>query len=128
MGNVANNAREQPQMIHRADGQLDREHRAVFSLGGGLSADANNLRNPSLLVVLQVVIVLFPEWGRHEHPHVLANQLGGGVTEHLLGGLVHRLDDSLLVDSDDSVSSSIKNGLQTSFAVAKAYFSVLPGT
>ncbi|MFQ5731528.1 MAG: hypothetical protein ACE5KM_06200 [Planctomycetaceae bacterium] len=40
-----------------------------------------------------------------------------GITEHLGGGLVERLDDSPRVDGDDAFAGRLEDGLQVRFAL-----------
>src|SRR6516164_7953373 len=93
------------------DRQFSGEQAAVFS------ADLQLPYSPQ--IARGIAVVLMPQVGRQEHPHVLANNLRRKITGHALGGLVELLDAAVLVRHDYGAVCGLQNGAVSSLALAQ---------
>ena len=73
------------------------------------SADADNFFLPGLTIFLKVAVMLLAIRFWHEHLDVLANDLGGWMTEKALARRVHGLHQADFVDGDDRVNCGVKD-------------------
>ena len=74
--------------------------------------------SPVLQVASDVAVVLVAIRLGHQQPDVLADDLGRGISEHLLGGEIERLDRAVLIDRDDRVDGRVDDRPQVVFAPA----------
>ena len=104
--------RVQALVLKLADGQVGRKDGAVLAPAVDFAADADDVPLAGLLIVGQVAVVLVVIGRRHQHFHVLPDQLAGQVAEHPLRGGVDGVDRSLRVDGDDGVDRGIDHRAQ----------------
>ena len=92
------------ELAHR---QVQRELLAVAAQPGDGAADADDPALAGLEVMPDVAVVLRSIGLGHQHADVLAEHVGFAVTEHLLGGMVERLDAAARIDHDDAVDGRV---------------------
>src|SRR5690606_4022846 len=117
-GGVAGDAGEDPPAVDHGlgDRQVQRERRAVLASARDLSVVADGPPVPRPEVVLDVAVVLGAVRLRHQHAHVLPDELVGLVAEDRGGGRVRGLDAATLVDRDDAVDGAVDRRAQPRLA------------
>ena len=103
---VANDAREQPQVIDSADVQFNRKGLTISTTSNHFSTDSDDPGFTRTQVAFNVFIVFVTKRRRHQHGNMLSDCLGARVAEHRLGGRIEALDDAISVDGDDRFGSS----------------------
>ena len=109
---VANDADESAPAAVRGlpDRERHGERLAVGAPRFDLAPLADDVRLARGDVTLDIVVVLRAMRLAHEHPHVVADDVGGGVAEHALGGSIEREDLPALVDHDDRIDRRVEQG------------------
>src|SRR5688572_2346256 len=95
--------------LHFADRQVHGESLAIAADRGHGAADADDLAIARSQVLADVAIMLRAIRIWHQHADVAAEYLRLGIAEHLLRGMVERLDLSTGVDHDDPVNRGIND-------------------
>src|SRR5262245_40526343 len=105
LGEIANKAGEIALLngFHLADAELERESRAVLALADRDPADADDAPLACQLIAIEIRVVAFTIWRRHENPDVLADHVGRAVAEQPLRRRAEGLHDAMLVDDDHSL-------------------------
>src|SRR3974390_1768360 len=86
-GKVADEASEKTLLcgLHLADAELERKGRAILALADHHAADADDAPLAGCLVAIEIGVVTFAIWRRHQNLDVLAEHFGGVITEQTLG-------------------------------------------
>ena len=118
-GHVSYNADEDPlasgpRFAHR---ELHGEGRPVLASAFHLAADADDAAHPRAAITGEILVVLFPVGGGHEHANVLADHLVRPVAEEALAGGVVFLHPAQGVDDDHPVDRRLDQGLEPLFPV-----------
>jgi hypothetical protein len=118
-GDVADEADEARWLgtAHPPDREVAGEGAAVPAPRLDLPSDADDPGLAGLHVPPHVAVVLALVGCRHQQAHVLANDLGGRVAEHALGGPAEFLDHAVVVDDDDGVDRGIEHRTELELGV-----------
>jgi hypothetical protein len=93
-----------------SDFQVNGADRAILLLEDNIATITNDLGCTSLEVGLQVGVVSALVLLGHDDSNVLANEFLGDVSSKLLERRIAVLDDTLIVDGDESVQKHVKHG------------------
>ena len=105
---------------HFADRYLQREPAAILAPAHDLAPEADGARLVARAVVLEGAVALIPIELGNQPAEVLADELRGGIAEHLLRGRVCRLDDAAAgMEGDDAVHHGIEDRLDQRGTVAQ---------
>ncbi len=114
LADIAHDADEQPVVLeaHFRDGQLDGKRRTILAQPVDMAMrHADHPGHAAAHVGAHVAVVGAPMRFRHEHGHVLADQLLGQVAEHDLHHRVGGEDDATLVDGHHAVADIVGHRL-----------------
>jgi hypothetical protein len=96
-----------------ADGDLDRDAAAAFHQTPGLSRGQVHVRIVNFgREALEVVAGMLRVHVRQQQPHRAAENLGGGIAEDPLPGVIEGFDAPGVIDRNDRVLDVVENGLQ----------------
>ena len=98
-----------------SDAKVYGKLRPVLLLSNDFPRGADDGFLAGFTVTLQVGIVVTRQMLGHQHPYIAAYDVMGAVAKHALGTGVEHLDDSPLIDHDDSVRGIVKNGRDAPF-------------
>ncbi len=109
-GEVADHADEacRAAVADVGDGQVHRELPPVLAHRGLDATDADDLRLPRLLILVQVFGMLLPLPARHQHAHVGADGFLRGPSEQAFRRAVERPDRARGVDDDDGLGHAVQ--------------------
>src|SRR5262249_10552274 len=118
LGEIANKASEITLLtgFHLAHGKLKWKSRAVLALADHDPADADDAPLARELITIEIRVVAFTIWRRHENLDVLDDHFGRAVAEQPLSRRADGLHDAALVDHDHGVRNGVENELHVSFA------------
>jgi hypothetical protein len=110
---VTNDASENTATVRQTcltHGEVDGEDAAVFSLGHGLTSDADDFPHTCGEIILHEAVMLGPVRFRHEHADVFTDHLLPSVAKKTLRGGVHRFDEPILAHGDDRIHRCFHDG------------------
>ena len=84
-------------------------------------------RSPVSEIAADITVMLFAIGLRHQRFHILADDFGGGIAEHLLGRWAEGFDQSALADDDHGIGHSIENASESRLALLPDSFRLVIG-
>jgi hypothetical protein len=95
---------------YAADAQEHRELAAIAMPHPHVAPAAEDAGFAGREVTLQVIVMMIPVRGGHQHADVAAQRIDGPVAEHLFRGSIERSDAPAIVHDHDGVERGLEQG------------------
>ena len=115
VGQIVDDARVHTLIVHNhfTHCQANRKDTSILSASFHFPTDTNDESLSGFVITLEVAIMFFVVRAGHEHFHVLADNLLGVIAKKCGGCRIDMIDDTALIDRDDTIDGRLDNCLQT---------------